>query len=609
MATTQDEIRNAVSYITNALSLDWEPEDPADPDPRGEAKVPVEKLPILLHELTHSQCFLTVVGKTFRDLWQLILAATRDPQLERQLGEGSMPSDLLRLMQNLAAGVIVYEPWTEGLALFAEWDGLPGNSPAASKAMVQASTLYFLNCSAATPEAMWASFAEDVTRARRLPHLRLRKTNLLSVGIDEPKGHYLAGYLGVKALHRKAVAGSQRFADSDFFCSFATLILFHDPVAATILLDIDTPFSEWLGRLERRLSDRLSVFGAANLDTRAHQHEIATVTHSDVAPAAVAKADSAPLPKDISAAIERFAQIRGAMDQVTKDNNESAGISSEEWGAQFTKHLELLIHFTPEGDESLKLEYLQILQSALKHRVFIRLRRKTGRAIAGSSDVTLINAAGKVVARVDKDPRVPSGLSHEEATYVFYFYPQQLLFFRIMYAMFKEGPKYFGATLYNLGTEPDARQVELYRNSIMDNERIEYNRTSPGGQEEVLQLLDRCLTSAEETQSRRTGLKLALEPLLGGLEARQRSELTKKLSPLGIFGWLGTAPSTVEAVTLLSLHANECCSTQQVRERLAGEGIDWASLADCLDDFGKRHQLHLWQELDIDGKSVLMSAF
>ena len=58
MGSSHGSVSGMVSQITNALTLDWEPEKPADPSPNVEARFPTASLPLLMHELTHHQCFL-----------------------------------------------------------------------------------------------------------------------------------------------------------------------------------------------------------------------------------------------------------------------------------------------------------------------------------------------------------------------------------------------------------------------------------------------------------------------------------------------------------------------------------------------------------------------
>jgi hypothetical protein len=99
--------------------------------------------------------------------------------------------------------LLLFQPWIEGLALFAQWDSLPGESKAASKAMLTASGLYFLSNGIRNLSDGYVEFANVIKRGRATYDAHRRKTDLLSQPLSDVKGAYLAGYLSVKALYKK----------------------------------------------------------------------------------------------------------------------------------------------------------------------------------------------------------------------------------------------------------------------------------------------------------------------------------------------------------------------------------------------------------------------
>jgi len=605
MGTSRGSVAGMVSQITNALTLDWEPEDPADPSPNVEARFPTTSLPLLLHELTHHQCFLSAVGDSLNNLWRIAIAATRDPRVEAAAERGEVPDDFLRLMQNFAAGVLVYEPWMEGVAVFAEWDAVPGRSQAASKAMTRCHFLYLLSQSDFSPETAWDRFARELVAARRTPGARALKTNLLSVDLREESGHYLSGYLGVRALYRKALSRSALFLDTDFFCSFLTLALFNDPVAAGILMDVDTPFDDWLERLRRRLDNRLDLFDTPNLDRRARRHEASSVTAEQVLGPLSEAADSASLHQYA----EMIATHHDEISATHEGHNTSVDLAAGDWDRLEAAHFGLLLRFKPVYSHATALDALTVERASKKQRVFIRLRKVHGRAVAGARDVELCNAEGRVVARVDKNDGVPDGFACDGATYVLFCYPEQFTFFRVLYVMSEQGVVLLGGTYYRQGEEPDASRNALYFNAIMNNERAEFCRDLPGGERDTLELAGASLDAREAAAARRVGQRSALGVVLREVDDARYDDLVGRLSPLGVFGWVGRSPRIVEASTLVSLHASDLMSGPEIRERLLAEGADWGGLAEAIDRIRVVEGVELWSDVCVDGRAILCPAF
>src|SRR5258708_2675315 len=200
-SSPRSSVFGEVDVISNALILDWEPTDSTGA-PFAEAHISAERLPLLLHELTHCQCFQTAVGNAFRTLWDIAVAASKEPKVASEIERGIIPDRYRRLVQNLSAGLMLYQPWTEGLALFAEWDSLPGKAAAASKAMLNASNLLLKRHSYESFDKGYQTLGNAIRRARTGDLSERRKMDLLAFPLKGNNGFYLPGYFGGKSLNQ-----------------------------------------------------------------------------------------------------------------------------------------------------------------------------------------------------------------------------------------------------------------------------------------------------------------------------------------------------------------------------------------------------------------------
>lgn len=600
---------HAVHYFSSALTLDWMPENPLEENPFLEARIPGALLPVLLHELTHSQCFTTVVGETLADLWRLIFAASRNPSIAAQIEERHIPDDFLRLYQNLAAGIALYEPFTEGLALFAQWDALPGDAAAASKSLLTACELFLSGSGMASEQAMWSTLISAVIEARVSETGLSKKRSLLSVAVDGPNGHYLAGYLSIKNLFSKAVQRSRLLRDSDFFCSFACSVIFQDPVAAGLLLDVDTPLDQWLSTLRARLESRLALFERDDLDALAHSYQDALVEMSKILPCMVARHDNESVPEDFATQYEQHVALETELANVRAISNKAMGVEPEDWDRISYSHLELQARFVSPDDPRYKPGYLLLLKSTLRHRSMVRLRKHHGTAIVEGGDIFLADASGRRIAKIEKLPQIGDAEKYEDSTYVLYHDPHSHYLLKCIYVMLEAGPLFLGASCFSIAEEPDLfRANELFR-AIMLNERTEAQRHMAGAENDVLKVVNASLPRLEHEVVRKTALNVALGPILDALPTENSQKLTGMLSPIGIWGWLGRNGLVVDTACSIGINAADMPSEHALRARLPGPDFDYDMLVEHLRKFEEDYKLTLLTKLTDEGKTRVVSHF
>ena len=319
----------------------------------------------------------------------------------------------------------------------------------------------------------------------------------------------------------------------------------------------------------------------------------------------VEAADSAPLLQYV----EMVATHRDSMSVIHEGHDASVDVAAGDWDRLQAAYFALRSRFSPVYLHATPLDVLTVERASKKQRVFIRLRKVHGRAVAAARDVELRDASGRVVARVDKNDHVPDGFACDGATYVLFCYPEQFTFFRVMYAMSEAGMVLLGGTYYRQGADPDSSRNALYFNAIINNERAEFCRDLPGGERDTLELADASLASGEAAAARSVGRRSALGVVLREVEAARHDDLVDRLSPLGVFGWLGRSPRIVEASTLLSLHASDPASAREIRDRLLADDADWDGLAEAVARIRDDEGLELWSEVLAEGRAILCPAF
>jgi hypothetical protein len=229
--------------------------------------LPPSFLPVFLHELTHHWCFNTSVGSALALLRQralrLIGGPVDVPKVQHLLYES-----VLRYLVALRALM----PLIEGLALFSEFDAIPGDCRSIS-IPAKWGGKFFVRMSEREPHTVeglrqaW----QEVTRQHRTSLEGIgRKLLLLTAPLEGlGRGNYLRGYLGLRAVHRTALKQSRQFDDGDFFVTYVRHLFFNDHYLAALLLASEPKEGDWVAAFLQRLNQRIACFAKHELKTQA----------------------------------------------------------------------------------------------------------------------------------------------------------------------------------------------------------------------------------------------------------------------------------------------------------------------------------------------------
>jgi hypothetical protein len=213
-------------------------------------KYPFRLMPSLIHEAAHFDTFNTPVGTALAALYlrcwtRSVRSQAHDRSDLRQDDYSSTYEGLVDYLRyNIASSTLL--PLAEGLALFAEFDLIPGNSAVTTSASLIAGTLC---CGKLADKDKKKTVGEIATTTllsgRTLPFYQARKENLLAQPLSTGDGGYFPGYVLVKLLRNRLLAISPKVLDGDlmFFCVKAAV--FGDLKLARMLLDpeLDLMFS------------------------------------------------------------------------------------------------------------------------------------------------------------------------------------------------------------------------------------------------------------------------------------------------------------------------------------------------------------------------------
>jgi hypothetical protein len=218
-------------------------------------QLPSRALPAFLHEATHHWCFFSAAGAA---VTLLAMHARR-----RALRRGVDPLDVLDDYVRYDALMRAQAPLSEGIAMFAEFDALPGSSPVASDVMVALAR--FVRPEG--PDAdLWETIRGTLRHHRSTVRYGARKTSLLGQPLRLDAGGYLAGYLLVKGMWRDAAAKNHRLLDSDLFLKLLVNYVYQDLGLVAHLLDPDTSDFDAAGRIVNYFGARLVHFHEAISD-------------------------------------------------------------------------------------------------------------------------------------------------------------------------------------------------------------------------------------------------------------------------------------------------------------------------------------------------------
>lgn len=250
--------------------------------------LPIATLPTFLHEATHHWCFDTPVGLALHLLFMRARRAALRPEGENRW------QILDSVVRYEVARDFIY-PLSEGIALFAEHDAIPGAAKTISTPMMSAAALYGRGY-AFEGEQPYETLPLVLAGARISRGHTRRKAALLLEPMSCAKGGYLPGYMLVKGLWRHAWPKSELFRDSDFFLQYLRAQLFDDWGLVARLLDdnkkdigaLDAIMSHIAARLRNFIEvavdgDRPRRFEAAGADNEYEVLQVRTkLLHTDI---------------------------------------------------------------------------------------------------------------------------------------------------------------------------------------------------------------------------------------------------------------------------------------------------------------------------------------
>jgi hypothetical protein len=204
-----------------------------------QSRLPMTCLSAFLHEGTHHWSFFSPVGTTLaflalRARRRAAATSGRDPTNDEIW---DVVDDLVRY----SAGVEVLRPISEGLALFAEFDDVPGSARTLSEVMHSVMTCFLVGREANIDEPLSGRPLRELLFASRLkPDAWERKTNLLMQPLQVSREDgYLPGYLVTKALWLECWRRDSRLSDADLALQYMYSYFFNDYGLVAHLLNPD----------------------------------------------------------------------------------------------------------------------------------------------------------------------------------------------------------------------------------------------------------------------------------------------------------------------------------------------------------------------------------
>ncbi|MGH3217921.1 MAG: hypothetical protein ACRDPY_04185 [Streptosporangiaceae bacterium] len=196
---------------------------------------PLEILSDYLHEMTHHNCMASHAGNALTLLW---LRSTRADERSAAHKE----ADVAKVW----SFQVLMRPWLEGIACYAQYDGVPGDSDVISAPMRNMQFDFFLGSSfhksigaSRTAEQLMAAANEFLAGYRFSSPIVNEKANLLVSPLKVTTGGYLVGYLCVKAFREICAASSRLGEDTDFVIQYLTHFLMDDFGIVDVLLSDD----------------------------------------------------------------------------------------------------------------------------------------------------------------------------------------------------------------------------------------------------------------------------------------------------------------------------------------------------------------------------------
>ena len=197
----------------------------------GDRKTTIDPVvPTFLHEVTHHWTFDSLVGGAIA---LLVLQAKRHAFATRCETYEQQYYVFDCLMRATVASTIL-RPLAEGLALFAEYDAVPKESPQISTTLLAAISCFGLPLRVDDDRLFpWKATLQLI---RRRPEFCARKASVLQRPFS-CEDAYLPGYMALKSLWTTAVRRSNRFSDTDLYLSFVRRFFLEDPRFVSAILD------------------------------------------------------------------------------------------------------------------------------------------------------------------------------------------------------------------------------------------------------------------------------------------------------------------------------------------------------------------------------------
>jgi hypothetical protein len=227
--------------------------------------LPVRLLCDASHEMTHHWCFNSPVGTALALLKLRAGAATFT---------GTKQADIFYPLIKLECALEMMRPIAEGLALFSEFDMLPGRGDV--RAPIAGWLLYLFAREGMEKGEYWDRALNLLLRHARSNEAAFkRRENLFVQPLAADAGGYLPGYLLVKTLWNKFKLSSSQLKDAELFLCFFRSFFYDDLELASRLLTVDAePVDAALDLLEYiqgRIEMIVNLDLTVNID-RFHEH-------------------------------------------------------------------------------------------------------------------------------------------------------------------------------------------------------------------------------------------------------------------------------------------------------------------------------------------------
>jgi hypothetical protein len=233
-------IRSFTDPLTNVSVLSGEEFELALPHLLKTLSLPKTLQSTFIHELTHHWCFSTAIG--------YVQALLRLRMQRRATAIGTAAFDFRGFMADFIryeAITALLRPFSEGMALFAEFDVTPSDAQASFPFVV--ALMFFgqedlksryLSDSRGDAQ-LWFDFLYE---SRMTNQLIEKKASLLCAPLSSQTGGYLQGYLTVKNLRNMASENLGTIIDSDTFLYFIRGYVYNDfGLVLTVLEDYKDP--------------------------------------------------------------------------------------------------------------------------------------------------------------------------------------------------------------------------------------------------------------------------------------------------------------------------------------------------------------------------------